>query len=122
MGSCYMGHLQSVESSMHQCGSERPWQDLFLMFQWLFYAQHSKDNKTLYHIHTSQVCHKLVKTVYKIEKSRLTSCTYKHMYAASLVPRPLVGETAWQLTRVQSACGYDVKEITDAPVQTMNIG
>ena len=29
----------------------------------------------------------------------------------SLVPRPFVGEMAWQLTRVQTVYGYDVKEI-----------
>ena len=40
----------------------------------------------------------------------------------SLVPRPFVGETAWQLTRVQTVYGYDVKEITAPPVQAMNIG
>ena len=41
---------------------------------------------------------------------------------SSLVPRPFVGEMAWQLTRVQTVYGYDVKEITAAPVQAMNIG
>ena len=40
----------------------------------------------------------------------------------SLVPRPFVGETAWQLTRVQTVYGYDVKKITAPPVQAMNIG
>ena len=40
----------------------------------------------------------------------------------SLVPRPFIGETAWQLTRVQTVYRYDVKEITAAPVQAMNIG
>ena len=40
----------------------------------------------------------------------------------SLVPRPLVGETAWQLTPVQTVYGYDVKEITAAPVEIMHIG
>ena len=40
----------------------------------------------------------------------------------SLVPRPFVGETAWQLTRVQTVYGYDVKEITAPPVQAVNIG
>ena len=35
----------------------------------------------------------------------------------SLVPRPFVGETAWQLTQFQIAYGYDVKKITAAPVQ-----
>ena len=43
-------------------------------------------------------------------------------FGASLVPRPFVGETAWQLTRVQTVYGYDVKEITAPPVQAMNIG
>ena len=43
-------------------------------------------------------------------------------FLASLVPRPLVGEPAWQLTRVQTVNGYDVKKITAALVQTMNIG
>ena len=33
---------------------------------------------------------------------------------ASLVPRPFVGETAWQLTHVQTVYRYDVKEITAA--------
>ena len=42
--------------------------------------------------------------------------------APSLVPRPFIGETAWQLTRVQTVYGYDVKEITAPPVQAMNIG
>ena len=42
--------------------------------------------------------------------------------STSLVPRPFVGETAWQLTRVQTVYGYDVKEITAPPVQAMNIG
>ena len=37
----------------------------------------------------------------------------------SLVPRPFVGEMAWQLTRVQTVYGYDVKEIT-APILAMN--
>ena len=41
---------------------------------------------------------------------------------ASLVPRPFIGETAWQLTKVQTVYGYDVKEITAPPVQAMNIG
>ena len=41
---------------------------------------------------------------------------------ASLVPRPFIGETAWQITRVQTVYGYDVKEITAPPVQAMNIG
>ena len=41
--------------------------------------------------------------------------------APSLVPRLFVGETARQLTQVQTVYGYDVKEITAAPVQTMNI-
>ena len=40
----------------------------------------------------------------------------------SLVPRPFVGETAWQLTWVQTVYGYDVKKITAAPVRAMNIG
>ena len=40
----------------------------------------------------------------------------------SLVPRPFVGEMAWQLTRVQTIYGYDVKEITAQPVQATNIG
>ena len=39
---------------------------------------------------------------------------------SSLVPRPFVGETAWQLIRVQAVYGYDVKEITALPVQAMN--
>ena len=33
-----------------------------------------------------------------------------------------VGETAWQPMRVQTVYGYDVKKITAAPVQAMNIG
>ena len=33
-----------------------------------------------------------------------------------------VGETAWQLTRVQTVYGYDVIKITAPPVQAMNIG
>ena len=37
------------------------------------------------------------------------------MINTSFVPRPFVGETAWQLTRVQTVYGYDVKEITVAP-------
>ena len=41
---------------------------------------------------------------------------------ASLLPRPFVGETAWQLTRFQTVCGYDIKKITAAPVQAMNVG
>ena len=45
-----------------------------------------------------------------------------HLGLLSLVPRPFVGETAWQLTRVQTVYGYDVKEITAPPVQAMNIG
>ena len=40
----------------------------------------------------------------------------------SLVPRPFVGETAWQLTQVQTVYEYDVKEITAPPIQAMNIG
>ena len=40
----------------------------------------------------------------------------------SLVPRPFVGEMAWQLTQVQTVYGYDVKKITAPPVQAMNIG
>ena len=40
----------------------------------------------------------------------------------SLVPRPFVGETAWQLTRVQTVYRYDVKEIAAPPLQAMNIG
>ena len=37
-------------------------------------------------------------------------------------PKPFVGETAWQLTQVQTVYGYDIKKITAAPVQAMNIG
>ena len=40
----------------------------------------------------------------------------------SLVPRPFIGETARQLTRVQTVYGYDVKEMTAPLVQAMNIG
>ena len=40
----------------------------------------------------------------------------------SLIPRPFVGEMAWQLMRVQTVYEYDVKKITATPVQAMNIG
>ena len=40
----------------------------------------------------------------------------------SLIPRQVVGETAWQLTRVQTVHGNDVQEITTVPIQAMNIG
>ena len=33
----------------------------------------------------------------------------------ALYCRPFVGETAWQLTRIQTVYGYDVKKITAAP-------
>ena len=40
----------------------------------------------------------------------------------SLIPRLFVGEMAWQLTQVQTVYGYDVRNITVAPVQAMNVG
>ena len=42
------------------------------------------------------------------------------MINASLVPRPFVEEMAWQLTRVQTVYGYDIKEITVAPARASN--
>ena len=39
------------------------------------------------------------------------------MINTSLVPRPFVGEIAWQLTRVQTVYRCDVKEITVAPAR-----
>ena len=41
---------------------------------------------------------------------------------SSLVPRPFIGETVWQLTQVQTANRLDLKKITAAPIQAMNIG
>ena len=36
---------------------------------------------------------------------------------SSLVPRLFIGETAWQLTRVQTVYRYDITEITGQPIQ-----
>ena len=44
------------------------------------------------------------------------------MGSASLVPSLFVGETARQLTWVQTVYGYDVKEVTAPPIEAMNIG
>ena len=43
-------------------------------------------------------------------------------HLASYPGRLYIGQTDWQLTKVQTAYGYDVKEITAPPVQAMNIG
>ena len=40
----------------------------------------------------------------------------------SLVPRLFIGETIRQLTQLQTVYEYDIKKITAALVQAMNIG
>ena len=47
------------------------------------------------------------------------STIYGWVWLASYLFR---GKTAWQLTLFQTVYEYDVKKITAAPVQAMNIG
>ena len=56
-----------------------------------------------------------------LELQKLSVQQQRGTHDCSLVPRPFVGETAWQLIRVQTVYGYDVKEITAPPVQAMNM-
>ena len=86
--------------------------------QYVVYFKLSMSHISCFHEQQDRHFHWRVLLIYQVltQAHRLSS---DFLTFFSLIPRPFVGEMAWQIIRVQTVYGDDV---TVALVQAMNIG